>query len=673
MSAWLEQTAGRGVDPQPGPAAPRRPWATFTLAATAAVISCLVLLAAVMIIVAGRVLGLYYGAGPLVELFLVIGVVAGLAGLVVAAVIAILAATRRPSPAQLAPAAQTAAAAGSAAPGRRRVVLLGVAAVIVAASILLFLMFDALSLGYGVLGKLVVLGAPAVAAAGVVAAAVVIAVALLPGRATSLRTRAFGVIVMVVLIPSLCLAALGVWAYYRSWQTAESLYTSQASYRARELNEEIGGLFRLRYLTPAERAALSRAIVEEFSVQGHSAGALRGNLSTLTDPASGVLPAWAIRSLQRNGYAIGTWDGPSGAGARIVAWRVPNHEVYYYTDYWGDLQSFQPTAPVSRLLKIGLWGVVLIVVLGLLGAWILSRSVVRPVRRLAEASGRLAEGEAGVTVTPQGPRELRELAVSFNDMNAKLAKAQETEQAFLLSVSHELKTPLTSVRGYAEGIADGTVDPIEGAAVIGAESSRLERLVGDLLESGRMRKSAFTVRREAVELAAVAEDVVRRYEGTARDAGLTLLLQTEAGGRVTADHDRVLQVVSNLVENAIRCTPAPGSVTISTAPGAITVSDTGRGLTSDDLPRAFERFYLYSRYGTDRPVGTGLGLAIVKELTEAMGGHVDVSSAVGVGTAFTVTLPPGDEAGAEVPVTAADAMDATTSAAPSDDPQDDVS
>ena len=195
----------------------------------------------------------------------------------------------------------------------------------------------------------------------------------------------------------------------------------------------------------------------------------------------------------------------------------------YYTDYWGDLQTF--AARHTRLAGwsgSALWGVALIILLGLLGAWLLSRSVVRPVRRLAEASGRLAEGEAGVTVTPQGPRELRELAVSFNDMNAKLTKAQETEQAFLLSVSHELKTPLTSIRGYAEGIGDGTVEPDDGADVIGAESSRLERLVGDLLESGRMRKSAFTVRREAVDLAAVAEDVARRYEATARDAGLTL-------------------------------------------------------------------------------------------------------------------------------------------------------
>jgi signal transduction histidine kinase len=680
VSAWLDQTVGRSVDTTPSATVPlRSPRATYTLAATVAVISCLVLLAAVMIVVAGRVLGLYYSAGPFVDLFLVVGVVAGLAGLGAAAVIAILAAARRSSGVQSA--APAAGASVTASPARRRVVLLGVAAVIVAASILLFLMFDALSLGYGVLGKLVQLGVAAVAIAGVVAAVIVLAAAMLPGRATSLRTRAFGVIVMVVLIPSFCLAALGVWAYYRSWETAESLYTSQASYRAQELNQEIGGLFQLRYLTPAERAFLSRAIVEQFSLRGHSAGALTGDFGTVTNPSNHILPGWAIRSLRRNGYAITSLHRLESAGTpntQIVAWRTPNHGVRYYTDYWGDLQTFQPMTPVSRLVKIGLWGVALIIILGLLGAWILSRSVVRPVRRLAEASGRLAEGEAGVTVTPQGPKELRELAVSFNDMNAKLTKAQETEQAFLLSVSHELKTPLTSIRGYAEGIGDETVKPDEGAAVIGAESSRLERLVGDLLESGRMRKAAFTVRRDAVDLAAVADDVVRRYEATARDAGLTLLINTEAGGGAVADHDRVLQVVSNLVENAIRCTPAPGTVTITTAPGSITVSDTGRGLTSDDLPRAFERFYLYSRYGTDRPVGTGLGLAIVKELSEAMGGTVSVSSAVGVGTAFTVALPPGElppdvTAETAAPTAETDAPTTTEPAATTVAPQDDAS
>ncbi len=434
-----------------------------------------------------------------------------------------------------------------------------------------------------------------------------------------------------------------VWA----WEAAAGLRSEQAQYSAQRLADDVDSLRSVPGgLRPAARAELTRAIVQAYAA-GNTGGAWR---STTADVRSlRVLPRWAIRDLTRRGYAIGAMDGGEERGTMpdIVAWRAGPQEVRYFTS---EAVS-QPVdsssiplyrAPLGELAVIAGMGMAIVVCLGLLGAWVLSRGVVRPVRRLSEASGRLAEGEAGVTVTPEGPRELRELAASFNDMNAKLTKAQETEQAFLLSVSHELKTPLTSIRGYAEGIGDGTVKPPEGAAVIGAESSRLERLVGDLLDSGRMRKSAFTVRRETVDLAALAQDVGRRYEGTARDAGLTLHLKTDAGGAAVADNDRVLQVVSNLVENAIRCTPAPGTITIATAPGMVTVSDTGRGLTSDDLPRAFERFYLYTRYGTDRPVGTGLGLAIVKELTEAMGGSVSVSSAVGVGTAFTVTLPQAD-------------------------------
>jgi signal transduction histidine kinase len=471
------------------------------------------------------------------------------------------------------------------------------------------------------------------------------------GRATTLRTRSFVVIVVAMVVPCLVLSVLGVSAYLQSWDRASMLYWDQAAYGARVLRSDVGSLRRVPGLGAAAEARLSREIVRAFANDNRS-GALRSTMSAVRTEQ--VLPRWAIRILERRGYAIGMMNGLAAPGGRlpdVVAWRVGRQDVRYFrSDYYnnpGTVDAPLPYELLGRFASAVVAGVILVLALGLLGAWILSRSVVRPVRRLAEASGRLAEGEAGVTVTPQGPRELRELAVSFNDMNSKLTKAQETEQAFLLSVSHELKTPLTSVRGYAEGIGDGTLEPVEGAAVIGAEASRLERLVGDLLESGRMRKSAFTVRREPVDLVAVAEDVARRYDATARDAGLTLLLGTEGGGAATADHDRVLQVVSNLAENAIRCTPAPGTVTITTAPGAITVADTGRGLTSDDLPRAFERFYLYSRYGTDRPVGTGLGLAIVKELAEAMGGEVSVSSAVGVGTAFTVALPPGEAPRAE--------------------------
>jgi signal transduction histidine kinase len=116
-----------------------------------------------------------------------------------------------------------------------------------------------------------------------------------------------------------------------------------------------------------------------------------------------------------------------------------------------------------------------------------------------------------------------------------------------------------------------------------------------------------------------------------------------AGARATADHDRLLQVVSNLTENALRVTPSGGVVGIRARPGTIGVTDTGPGLAPEDIPRAFERFHLHAKYGGDRPVGSGLGLAIAQQLVRAMGGRVEVHSALGQGTTFVVTLPPASD------------------------------
>ena len=563
----------------PGPVAPRRGPASFMLAGIVAALACAVCLTVVFLISAARAAGYSFSFGTPADLLLAGSFCLALAGLVAALVIAIAAARARHT--------EAAAAAPAAGDNRGRLVRLLVSAAVCAATVVvLYLLLYAMGLGFGVHSELVFWAAVVGAAFGVVIAMVVELRALIPGRATSLRTRAFFVIAVAVLIPSLCLAALGVWAYYRSWDTATSLYSGQASYQASEIAGEIASVQKQRHrFAPSERARLAAAIAAAYGEQGHWEGAQLATLSQLR--ATHTLPVWALRSLARRGYAIGGRRRPtSSSSGDYVAWRVNGDTVRYYVPEWTGSSYFSAPTPADRLFWIAVSGLALIVSVGLLGAWLISRGVVRPVRRLAEASGRLAEGEAGVTVTPEGPRELRELAVSFNDMNAKLTKAQETEQAFLLSVSHELKTPLTSVRGYAEGIGDGTVAPAEGAAVIGAESSRLERLVGDLLDSARMRKSAFTVRREAVDLAALAQDVARRYEGTAHDAGLTLHVKMEPGSTAAADGDRVLQVVSNLVENAIRCTPPPGTVTITTARGVVAVADTGRGLTGDDLPRA---------------------------------------------------------------------------------------
>ncbi len=175
--------------------------------------------------------------------------------------------------------------------------------------------------------------------------------------------------------------------------------------------------------------------------------------------------------------------------------------------------------------------------------------------------------------------------------------------------------------------------------MIRREARRLERLVQDLLDLARMSRSSFAVHREEIDLAETARDAGRRYEAQAAQFRLLLEVDAPAEAPALGDGDRVLQVLSNLVENALRCTPAGGRVSVRARPGELEVADTGPGLPPEELPRAFERFFLYRRHGGERAVGTGLGLAIVKDLTEAMGGRVDVRSRPGEGTTFRVSLP----------------------------------
>ena len=151
------------------------------------------------------------------------------------------------------------------------------------------------------------------------------------------------------------------------------------------------------------------------------------------------------------------------------------------------------------------------------------------------------------------------LATSFNEMAEQLHTAKEAERNFLLSVSHELKTPLTAIRGYAEALEDGAVSPEEAAETIREEGRRLERLVRDLLDLARMNRREFAIHREQVDLAEVGREAVRRYEGEARASGVEPDAVASEDAGAIADPDRVLQVVSNLVENALRSTP-PGAL-----------------------------------------------------------------------------------------------------------------
>jgi two-component system sensor histidine kinase BaeS len=344
-----------------------------------------------------------------------------------------------------------------------------------------------------------------------------------------------------------------------------------------------------------------------------------------------ALPQWAKDRLARNKPADGSVviDGVD----EFFAARIVSNKTFVLLRPKSVTRS-RWTPYVYSLLIAALAGFVLAAA----AAFLLARRIALPVQRVAAAARSLARGTHPDPVPIEGAAELRTLATAFNDLSSQLARAREAERNFLLSVSHELKTPLTAIRGYAEAVEDGAIDPHEAAATVAVEAARLERLVRDLLDLARMNRTDFSVHLAETDLAEIAEDAARRYQQQADSFGVELSVVGDGPAPAIADADRVLQIMSNLVENALRVTPAGGEVRVTTSPGRLCVQDTGPGLEDSDRERAFERFYLHERYGRERPVGTGLGLAIVKELTAAMGGSVSVESEPGERTTFTVRL-----------------------------------
>ena len=352
-------------------------------------------------------------------------------------------------------------------------------------------------------------------------------------------------------------------------------------------------------------------------------------------PAGVPLPADAVASLDAGRPAAGRM---TVAGRRVLFAAQPagGRAIVVLRDarvFPVDTRPFVLALVIAAAVGVAVAALV---------SFVLAGRITRPVRQVAEASRRLAAGERVGSVPVEGNDELATLARSFNAMASDLARAKEAEGTFLLSVSHDLKTPLTAIRGYAEALQEGVVEPSEAAATIARESTNLERLVQDLLDLARLQRRAFDIRSERVDLVALANDVADRFQPRAREFGISLNVAPPPAAPVAAlaDHDRLLQVVSNLVENALRATPAGGSVVVeAAAPTRIMVRDTGPGIAPEDLPHAFERFYLHGRYGKERAVGSGLGLAIVHDLTQAMGGRVAVSSRLGAGSVFAVDLP----------------------------------
>jgi two-component system sensor histidine kinase BaeS len=277
-------------------------------------------------------------------------------------------------------------------------------------------------------------------------------------------------------------------------------------------------------------------------------------------------------------------------------------------------------------------------------AVLLSRRIARPVRDADAAAHRIAAGELS-TRLPEPPAsaadELADLVRSINAMAASLERSKALEQQFLLSVSHDLRTPLTSIQGYAEAITDGaTSDPAWAASVIASEAKRLDRLVRDLLDLAKLQARSFRLEMRPVDLAAVAAATVDGFRPDAQSAGVSMRFDAPSAVSVLGDGDRLAQVVANLVENALKYARSEVAVSVREDGGraVLLVDDDGRGIAPEDLPHVFERLYVARHDPTRRESGSGLGLAITRELVETMGGEVAAEVAPEGGARMVVRL-----------------------------------
>jgi two-component system OmpR family sensor kinase/two-component system sensor histidine kinase BaeS len=296
---------------------------------------------------------------------------------------------------------------------------------------------------------------------------------------------------------------------------------------------------------------------------------------------------------------------------------------------------------LQRFLWIGLT----IGAVALVAGWGLSRVISRPVVNLTDATRAVAAGDLGVRVRGRYPGELGELARAFNQMTEKLAQADELRRNLTADVAHELRTPLSVVRGKLEGVLDGVYPATpQHLEPILEETKLLAHLVEDLRLLALAEAGQLSLEKQAMDVGDLLRDTQVNFGPQADDRGVTLALDVLPElPQVVADRRRIAQVLGNLLTNALRHTPQGGCVTLSATvveEGVeVTVMDTGAGIPSEDLPYIFERFWRGEKSRSRAGGGSGLGLAIAKQLVELHDGTIDVQSDPGEGSTFAFTLP----------------------------------
>jgi len=364
----------------------------------------------------------------------------------------------------------------------------------------------------------------------------------------------------------------------------------------------------------------------------------------------GVADASGQVLLPSNIYQLGTWVSPTVLPRSTpvlvehtpVAFILPPQENLPFPLRVEEQLYLERT---NRALLLATGGAMLAAVL--LGA-VFARTLTRPIRDLTLAADALRRGSLDEQVPIRSHDELGHLAFTFNQMSADLARATHTRRQMTSDIAHDLRTPLQVIGGYVEAMAAGDLEPTRARlTTVYAEIEHLQRLVADLRMLSQADAGDLPLSRQAVSPQAVLARVAAAYAVQAAQQEIILTVSAQPDlPLLWIDEDRLLQVLNNLLSNALRYTPAGGRITLlafAQAGGVcLQVQDTGAGITADDLPYVFERFYRGDRARTDDTAASGLGLAIAKALVELHGGTITVASlGAGAGAILTIWLPVG--------------------------------